>query len=480
MGGAARYITSLSTAIKAFIDRYYPRAGKKGLLVVPELPSTTEGITWEEVTRHMVQERHGGLLAGMRVSSVMLISIFSSADPTIQNTANSVNMDPAKRKTLEDLMKKNCGEEAERATLLPLLEEFKDQDVTVICGQKSNMELVEDTISKELAKDAMTQVNREMAVVEKTAQVFGISLDIPDIEAEVQNMMAEFLGLVGPQPVATMVTRMVAVQQVGSPSGTNRFQKEKRKKDIAMILDILNTATVTQLDMSKELKLRLMTKNLNRMKKEHDLVFIRPESRTIGQFEVKAMRDKSNREVLEALNQLRGGRDELTRVHGHVLDHQWTYVGAVCLPNLPIHLKAEVVRELGICHSCSSYLLVGPMKAPVENLLRNLFPPSSSFPDESVWRPQYEAVTSRLLAMDHLVKPIPDVQRITGRKDPIVAGYTEVDRVVDPITSTAQDIKDMSKEKHIGSPTSIIFLTGDQRQLWGEKKVLLLADYSTG
>ena len=64
MGGAARYITSLSTAIKAFIDRYYPRAGKKGLLVVPELPSTTEDITWEMVTRHMVHERHGGLLAG--------------------------------------------------------------------------------------------------------------------------------------------------------------------------------------------------------------------------------------------------------------------------------------------------------------------------------------------------------------------------------------------------------------------------------
>ena len=95
MGGAARYITSLSTAIKAFIDRYYPRAGKKGLLVVPELPSTTEDITWEMVTRHMVHERYGGLLA---------------ADPTIQNTANSV---------IEDLMKDYRGEEAERAALGP-------------------------------------------------------------------------------------------------------------------------------------------------------------------------------------------------------------------------------------------------------------------------------------------------------------------------------------------------------------------------
>ena len=404
-------------------------------------------------------------------------------------------MDPAKRRTLEDLMKKYRGEEAERAALLPLLEEFKDQDVTVICGHKSTMDLVEDTISKELANEQMTQCDREIAVVEKTAKVFGISLDIPAIEAEVQNMMREFLGLVGAQSVATMSARMVAVQQGPLPPGLNNPQKKIRKNNIAMLIDILDNTTLTQLDMAEELKLRLMKKNLNQMKKEHDLVFIRPASRTIGQFEVKAMRDKANGEVLDALNQLRGGKDELARVHGHVLDHQWTYMGAVCLPNLPLHLKAEVVRDLGVCHSCSSYLLVGPMKAPVENLVQNLFPPSSSFPDEAVWRSQYKAVTLRLLAMDHLVKPIPEVKRITGRTDPIVAGYTEgerqvvcymrftwisVDRVLDPITATAQEIKDISKEKHIGSPTSIIFLTGDQRQLWGETRLLLLADYSTG
>ena len=107
-------------------------------------------------------------------------------------------------------------------------------------------------------------------------------------------MMTEFLGQGGPQPVATMKARMVAVQQVPAPPGLNKFQKGIRKKNIAKLIDILDKTTLTQLDMSKELKLRLMTKNLNQMKKEHDLVFIRPASRTIGQFEVKAMRDKSN------------------------------------------------------------------------------------------------------------------------------------------------------------------------------------------
>ena len=52
--------------------------------------------------------------------------------------------------------------------------------------------------------------------------------------------------------------------------------------------------------------------------------------------------------------------------------------------------------------------------------------------------------------------------------------------VIELSTATAQAIKDLSKEKHIGSPTSIIFLTGHQRLLWGESRLLLLADYSTG
>ena len=52
--------------------------------------------------------------------------------------------------------------------------------------------------------------------------------------------------------------------------------------------------------------------------------------------------------------------------------------------------------------------------------------------------------------------------------------------MIDPTTATLKDIEAWKVEKHLGSPTSILFLTKDQRQLQREKKVLLLADYSTG
>ena len=333
-------------------------------------------------------------------------------------------MDPAKKRAIEELIKKYRGEEGERAALLPVLEEFEEQDVTVICGQKSTMELVEDAISRELAQDQLAAIDRSIVLVEKTAEAFGIDLDMPAVEAEVQSTITSFLGQVGPQPVAAMRATLTAVQQAPPPPGLNRYHRDQRKKTAAMLMDILNTTTLGQLDLSKELRVKYMMKHLNKTKKEHDLIIVKPDSRTIGQFEVKAMVTKQNREVHEAINQLKGGRDEFARVHGHVLDAQWTYLGAVCLPNLPPHLKAEVVRDLKICPSCSAYLLVGDMKAPVETLLKTAFPPGSHFPDKSVWRPQYKAVTSRLLAMDHLVQPVQEVKRITGRTDEIVPAFT--------------------------------------------------------
>ena len=51
---------------------------------------------------------------------------------------------------------------------------------------------------------------------------------------------------------------------------------------------------------------------------------------------------------------------------------------------------------------------------------------------------------------------------------------------MDPSTISLQDLQDLKKEKHIGSTTSILFLTKDQHHMWKEKRVVLLADFSTG
>ena len=47
-------------------------------------------------------------------------------------------------------------------------------------------------------------------------------------------------------------------------------------------------------------------------------------------------------------------------------------------------------------------------------------------------------------------------------------------------TAGANEIKAWKAKKHLGSPTSILFFTQEQLQLFNEKKVLLMADYSTG
>ena len=52
--------------------------------------------------------------------------------------------------------------------------------------------------------------------------------------------------------------------------------------------------------------------------------------------------------------------------------------------------------------------------------------------------------------------------------------------MVDPASATDQELQIWRKEKHVGSPASILFFTKEQLQLWREKLVVLLADYSTG
>ena len=64
IGGPDRYINSLKTAIKSFIDREHPDIGEPGLKIVPSLPSGQDGNTWEQLSLHCIKERLGGVLSG--------------------------------------------------------------------------------------------------------------------------------------------------------------------------------------------------------------------------------------------------------------------------------------------------------------------------------------------------------------------------------------------------------------------------------
>merc|ERR1711863_139647 len=112
--------------------------------------------------------------------------------------------------------------------------------------------------------------------------------------------------------------------------------------------------------MFKHVKCELMSKRLNMSKKEHDTVFIKPHHKTIGHVEVKAIATlQQSSEVKKALDQLEGGKEEMLRAHGHLLDSDWSYLGIICLPNLPQDDKPTMCRNMKICNHCDDYILVG-------------------------------------------------------------------------------------------------------------------------
>ena len=231
--------------------------------------------------------------------------------------------------------------------------------------------------------------------------------------------------------------------------------------------------------MFKELKHIEMRKKLNMNKKEHDIVFLKPHHKTIGHLEVKAMLDQQSGEVKKALSQLKGGKEEMARAHGHTLDEQWRYLGVICLPKLSSHLKEKICKDLKICDHCAGYILAE--NDSLDSLLESCFDPKNVYPDEAVWRAQYKAITSRLLAFEHLTPPMTTVKRITGRENELVPGFiVDADLMIDPITASKQQLEDWKKDNHLGSPTSILFLSKEQQLLRYEKRVILLADYSTG
>ena len=329
-------------------------------------------------------------------------------------------MDRDKRNVLEELKKKYRGEEGERSVVLPLLEWFSDsaatkRDGTMILGQKSTLELVEQSMYSDLLRDTFQEpIDRKIATVEKVAEAVGLKLDTLALNAEAEAVMLDFVGQIGPQPVADMKSK------IGRANPPKRKQNTKK-----MLLEILNNTNSPNMDLFKDIKHRLMKKRLNEIKKEHDIMFFKPHQKTIGQIEVKAMEDLQSHEVRKSLQQLEGGREEMARAHGHLLDRDWIYLGVVALPNLPENLKQQMCQNLKICVHCAQFILVGNMNSALKNLMDACFPAGSERQDELTWRTQYKKLTTRVLAMEHLAPPVDPVKRITGTDDRVVAAFSK-------------------------------------------------------
>ena len=104
-----------------------------------------------------------------------------------------------------------------------------------------------------------------------------------------------------------------------------------------------------------------MKTELNKMKREHDITIVRPREKTVTQIEVKAVEKEKNRRnkiVQSALKQLEGGKEELQRLHGHLLDATWSYVGLIALTNLTSKERDEMCREKNFCRNCKQLILV--------------------------------------------------------------------------------------------------------------------------
>ena len=247
----------------------------------------------------------------------------------------------------------------------------------MILGQKSSLDLVKQSMEDELAAGVFQEpIDKKIFVVEKVAEAVGLKLDIPAIETEV-------------------------------------------------LQNILNETSPFRMDPFKDIKHRIMKKKLNEIKKEHDIIFLKPHHKTVGHIEVKAMDNVQCSEVSKAVAQIKGGMEEMKRAHGHTLDPDWKYLGVIVLPNLQRDLKQKMCQRLKICDQCAKFILVGDISSILKDLLDSCLPSGSEHQDESTWRAQYKDLAIRLLAMEHMAPPVGELKRIIGTEKEVLAAFSE-------------------------------------------------------
>ena len=394
--------------------------------------------------------------------------------------------DPQRERILKELCNKFRGEQGEEKVFLPLYEHLGKEDVLgLVMSHKTGYKLIEKKMEEEMTKDFANYgkpTDTDCFLVEvlcRVSQAVGVQVDLPAIDASICQFFTP--GLL---TIVNVQQEMHA--QLARTDGT-KHEREKRKKDMKRVKDMVEEnsrkpSPESYLNPSSHLKVLKVQQNLNQHMKEHDTVVIHPEQKTVLQIEVKAAESRSSSGPINgALKQITGGLEELMRLHSHVLDQDWTFLGAVALPNVSVADKDDVCRRVGICMSCRDYILVGDMSLAIPHFLGQVFPTSRAFPDRPVWKMSHQRLMERLAALVHLAPALPAMQKITGETVALLGGASITwDFVPDLFKCPVSDLVKWKTASHTGSPPAILFLNRQQLGLWKEKRVMFISDYGVG
>ena len=100
----------------------------------------------------------------------------------------------------------------------------------MILGQKSNLDLVEQTLRQEVSKYFKDGQDLRIKTMEKVAGAIGIDLDISNIELQAENVINTFVGTQRPSSAAEWTE---AVKN--SPNLGNTKSLRKRKPRICSL-----------------------------------------------------------------------------------------------------------------------------------------------------------------------------------------------------------------------------------------------------
>ena len=119
-------------------------------------------------------------------------------------------------------MDKFKGEDAERKALLPVLQMFDKEVGTMILGQKSILDLVEQTLRQELSKYFKDGQDLRIKTMEKVARAIGIDFDLSNIELQAESVINTFVGNQRPSSAAEWTEAVKFSPNLGKYNKVNR------------------------------------------------------------------------------------------------------------------------------------------------------------------------------------------------------------------------------------------------------------------